>query len=78
MYRRIRTFLGFVQDCIDKPYWVATKEYYDYVDKTLERWPVEKEDLQAMAFYCWLKSKMIKKSYYYALVETVNGRMTDE
>jgi hypothetical protein len=78
MYKRIRTFLGFVQDCIDKPYWVATKEYYEYVDNTLERWPVEREDLQAMAFYCWLKSKMAKKSYYYILVETVNGRLTDE
>ncbi len=72
MYQRIKTFLGFVQDCIDKPYWVASQDYYDYVDNTLERWPVEKEDLQAMAFYCWLKSKMIKRSYYNVLVETVN------
>ncbi|MCB9195434.1 MAG: hypothetical protein H6600_07755 [Flavobacteriales bacterium] len=75
MYSRIKTFLGFVQDCIDKPFWVASKDYYDYVDNTLERWPLESEDLQAMAFYCWLKSKMLKKPYYFVLVETVNGRL---
>lgn len=75
IYSRIKTFLGFVQDCIDKPYWVASKEYFEYVDSTLERWPLESEDLQAMAFYCWLKSKMLKQSYYHVLVETVNGRM---
>ncbi|MCB9197273.1 MAG: hypothetical protein H6600_02355 [Flavobacteriales bacterium] len=75
IYNRIKTFLGFIQDCIDKPYWVASKEYFEYVDKTLERWPIESEDLQAMAFYCWLKSKMIKKPYYFVLVETVNGRL---
>ncbi|CAG5080607.1 hypothetical protein [Parvicella tangerina] len=75
IYSRIKTFLGFIQDCIDKPYWVATQEYFQHVDNTLERWPVESEDLQAMAFYCWLKSKMLKKPYYHVLVETVNGRM---
>lgn len=75
IYSRIKTFLGFIQDCIDKPYWVASKEYFDYVDNTLERWPLESEDLQAMAFYCWLKSKMLKKPYYHVLVETVNDRM---
>jgi hypothetical protein len=75
IYSRIKTFLGFIQDCIDKPYWVASKEYFEYVDNTLERWPLESEDLQAMAFYCWLKSKMLKKGYYYVLVETVNGRL---
>lgn len=75
LYSRIRTFLGFIQDCIDKPFWVASKDYYDYVDNTLERWPLESEDLQAMAFYCWLKSKMLKKPYYFVLVETVNGRL---
>jgi hypothetical protein len=72
IYSRVRTFLGFVQDCIDKPFWVATREYFDHVDQTLERWPSEKEDLQAMSFYCWLKSKMEQKSYYHVLVETVN------
>lgn len=75
IYSRIKTFLGFIQDCIDKPYWVASKEYFEHVDTTLERWPLESEDLQAMAFYCWLKSKMLKKPYYFVLVETVNDRL---
>jgi hypothetical protein len=75
MYIRITTFLGFVEQCINKPYWVASQEFMDHVYDTLDRWPLEKEDLQAMAFYCWLKSKMLKDSYYHVLVETVNGKM---
>ena len=75
LYNRIVTFLKFIELCIEKPYWIATKEFNEFVDSQLERWPLEREDLQAMAFYCWLKSKMMKKSYYHVLVETVNGRM---
>ncbi len=75
VYDRVNTFLGYVTDCINKPYEVASEAYISHVNETLERWPLEREDLQAMAFYCWLKSKMMKESYYHVLVETVNGRM---
>lgn len=75
IYSRIKTFLGFIKDCINNPHWVSSEDYYAYVDETLERWPLEKEDLQAMAFYCWLKAKMIRKPYYYVLVNTVNGNL---
>ena len=32
---------------------------------------MEQEDLQAMAFYAWIKAKVYKKDYYQVLLETV-------
>ncbi len=75
MYARTKTFLGFIKVCIDKPYWISTEEFTETVTATIERWPFEQEDLQAMAFFCWLKAKMLKKGYYQVLVETVHGRL---
>lgn len=75
IYTRIKTFLGFIKDCINKRHWVSSEDYFNYVDQTLERWPLEREDIQAMAFYCWLKAKMIRKPYYEVLVKTVNGEL---
>ena len=34
--------------------------------------PAEQEDLQAMLFYAWLKSKAAKKSFYEVLLEIVS------
>jgi len=76
IYERVKTFLSFVKDTIDKPYLIATEEYFQHVDETLQRWPIEIEDIQAIAFFCWIKARMMKMKYYHVLVETVNGRMT--
>jgi len=75
IYARIKTFLGFIKDCINRPEWVSTDDYFNYVNQTLERWPLEKEDIQAMAFYCWLKAKMLRKPYYFVLINTMNGTL---
>lgn len=71
-YQRIQTFIGFIEDCISRPQWVATQDYENHVNNTIKRLPLQREDILAMAFYCWLKSKMLKKPYYQVLVETVN------
>lgn len=72
LYVRVHTFLGYIMDCIEKPEFVSSEEYKNHVQDTLERWPLDSEDIQAMAFFCWLKAKMLKKKYYQVLVETVN------
>ena len=33
--------------------------------------PEEEEDLQAMAFYAWIKSKVLKSDFYEELLRTV-------
>tara|TARA_B110000285_G_scaffold204807_1_gene242047 strand:+ start:656 stop:2176 length:1521 start_codon:yes stop_codon:yes gene_type:complete len=75
IYDRVGTFLKFIRVCIDKPYWVSSKEFNEKVNETLERWPIEQEDLIASSFYCWLKAKMLKKPFYYVMVESLQGRM---
>jgi hypothetical protein len=72
IHQRSKVFIDLIEQFIDKPYLVTTSEFDEYLNHILDRWPKEQEDLQAMTFYCWLKSKMLKKDYYTVLVETVN------
>ncbi|MBL4705885.1 MAG: hypothetical protein JKY54_15270 [Flavobacteriales bacterium] len=72
MYARVKTFVGLIKYMINYPEQVTTPEFFQKVDGVLERLPTDREDLLAMAFYCWLKAKMQKESYYKVLVETVN------
>lgn len=73
-YKRIQTFIGFIEDCISRPEWVASEDYENHVNNTVNMLPLQREDILAMAFYCWLKSKMVKKPYYEVLVEVVNEK----
>lgn len=75
MYDRVKTFLSFIKVCIDKPYWIASTEFNDKVNATLERWPIDQEDILAASFYSWLKAKMLKKPFYHVMVETLHGRL---
>ncbi len=74
-YQRIQTFIGFIEDCINNPDWVSSDDYENHVNNTIKRLPLQREDILAMAFYCWLKSKMLKKPYYQVLVEVVNEKI---
>ena len=35
IYNRVGSFLDFIRVCIDKPYWVSSKEFNAHVDRTL-------------------------------------------
>lgn len=72
MYARVKNFVGMIKYMINYPEHVSTSEFFEKVDAQIERLPTEREDLLAMAFYCWLKSKMQREPYYKVLVETVN------
>ncbi len=72
MYSRVKTFLGLIKHMINYPEQISTPEFFEKVDAKIERLPTDREDLLAMAFYCWMKSKMQKEPYYKVLVETVN------
>ncbi len=73
LYQRARVFLGFIKQVIEKPDSIATEAFARHVDETIVRLPQDKEDIQAITFYCWLKSKMLRKSYYPVLIETVHS-----
>ena len=59
----------------DQPILVSKPEFMEKVDASLEFLPFEEEDLQAVSFYAWLKSKMLKKSYYEALLQLTHENM---
>ncbi len=71
LYQRARIFLRLIRHVIEKPEAVKTPEFAKYVDDVVERLPGDKEDIQAMTFYCWLKSKMLGLNYYEVLVKTI-------
>lgn len=73
LYQRARVFMGFIKQVIEKPESIATEAFAKHVDDTIVRLPNDKEDIQAITFYCWLKSKMLNKSYYPVLIETVHS-----
>jgi hypothetical protein len=77
-YQRAAVFLRFIKVVIERPEEVTTPEFEKIVDGVIERLPGDKEDIQAMTFYCWLKSKMLKQPYYPTLIETITtfGKIT--
>lgn len=71
MYQRAHIFMRFIRAVIEKPEVVASAEFSNYVDETITRLPGDQEDIQAMTFYCWLKSKMLRMDYYEVLIATI-------
>lgn len=68
IYRRGFVFLSLIRAFIENPY---SKELTGKVEKAFEWLPKEEEDIQAMAFYSWLKCKLMKEDYYGVLLEIV-------
>lgn len=74
-YRRVKIFLGHVKDFLNEPQSVSTPDFEKKVIDSKIFLADEHEDIRAIAFFCWLKSKMVKQSYYQVLVERVNARL---
>lgn len=74
-YQRVKIFLGFVKDFLNDPFSVITPEFEKKVGNSKIFLPDDYEDIRAIAFFCWLKAKMIRQPYYKVLVERVNARL---
>ena len=72
IYKRLTPFLNYISKEINHPGYFESMEFSEHVHQTLTIIPEEQEDLQAMAFYSWIKSKMNNTSYYEALIDTVS------
>lgn len=70
-YQRARIFLRFIKLVVEKPEEVKSEEFTERVDQMIDRLPGDREDIQAMTFFCWLKSKMMGKAYYPVLIQTI-------
>lgn len=72
-YQNALSFLKLIKSFFDRPDLVSKPEFLDKVDGSLKFLPFEEEDLQAVSFYAWLKSKMVKRKYYDVLIELAHS-----
>ncbi|MFM9985381.1 MAG: hypothetical protein ACKVOK_09135 [Flavobacteriales bacterium] len=70
-YARARIFLSFIKRLVNQPEIISSKAFAEEVINAQLAWPEEKEDLQAITFFAWLKAKMKKRNYYETLVEVM-------
>ena len=68
-YRRVSIFLGLIKRIIKEPQVVHTTAFLDRVEASFDWVEIEQEDLQAMSYYAWLKSKMSKRPFYNVLLD---------
>ncbi|MDQ4141678.1 MAG: hypothetical protein M3142_14305 [Bacteroidota bacterium] len=74
VYKNVGSFLRLTEEIILQPNTVRSKTFYNQVEETLDFLPAEQEDLHAMSYYAWLKSKMVSRDYYEVLLELANNR----
>jgi hypothetical protein len=71
-YQRARIFMGFIRELITSPESISRPAFAKKVEEANLALPGDREDIQAITFFCWLKSKMVRRAYYEVLLETVN------
>ncbi|MDB4534187.1 hypothetical protein N9242_04880, partial [Vicingaceae bacterium] len=77
IYSRANQFMQIIKKIISNPHIIKDKAFIDKVVSSMVIKPSEQEDLQAMTFYSWLKSKMQNKPFYDVLLDVVNTSSED-
>ncbi|MDB4835112.1 hypothetical protein OAH12_00845 [Cyclobacteriaceae bacterium] len=70
LYKRVEVFLKIIKKILSSPNYLISDELNNLISEKLTIVDSEKEDLQAMSFYVWLKALQLKKPYYHLLLET--------
>ncbi|MFK7922995.1 MAG: hypothetical protein AB8H47_13610, partial [Bacteroidia bacterium] len=73
-YGKGKIFLTVVQKMIEQPEIFTNPAIYDQIRQQFPIKTAEKEDLQEMSFYAWLKARILNQNYYEVLLELV-GRI---
>lgn len=68
-YDRARYFLKAIRRIIDAPDDVFTERFRDEIRQSSMMLTRSRDDIQGIAFFCWLRSKMFRRDYYEVLVE---------
>ncbi len=71
-YDRAAVFLQFIVRLIQHPEQVHTLEFREEIKTTSMMLTRSSDDIQGIAFFCWIRSKMFKRPYYEVLVERLN------
>ncbi len=76
VFTRAEYFVKFIRKVLTDIDFIASDEYDELITKNLITLDEEKEDLQAMSFYVWLKARKTKQPYYKVLLETTKREDT--
>ncbi len=68
-YKNVGNYLHLIKQLIDKPGALKQEEFNKLADQNLEFVPAAQEDIHFIAFYAWLKSKMLGLPYSNVLGE---------
>lgn len=68
-YARVKTYLKLLRQLATTPDKHGIEALADKVETSFEWNSIAQEDLQAMAFYAWLKAKLIRGEHYEVLLE---------
>jgi hypothetical protein len=77
-YQNVKPFIQLIKLLFKDPSLVSKPNFMEIVDNSLQFLPFEEEDLQAVSFYAWLKSKMTKKGYYETLLALTNDNKKED
>lgn len=72
-YQRADLFLTYILRLINEPSVASQPAFIAEVTSGGLRSPSQTEDIQAITFFCWLRSKMEKRPYYEVLMEWVDN-----
>jgi len=71
-YERAKPFMNFLRAYLNDPQRVTDADFIAKAEADLVVRDREEEDIQAMTFYAWLKSKMYRQNYYEVLLKMVS------
>jgi hypothetical protein len=72
-YNRVVVFLGLMKEVIKRPHQVQSESFLQRVESSFDWVEKEREDLQAMSYYAWLKSKMNRQDFYTVMLELIRN-----
>jgi hypothetical protein len=72
-YQAVLSYMGFVREIIDDPAVARTAGFADRVARIPAFLSEEREDLQVISFYAWLKARVLGRPYYEVLLRLAEG-----
>lgn len=76
-YVKALTFLRWVKEIIKHPERLSHPDFYQTVRQSFNFQAMEREDIQEVQFYAWLKSKMLNIPFHQVLIQLVRRRDED-
>lgn len=70
-YQRASIFIRFIKQLILHPERVTSEAFKEEVEHANMGLPGDQEDIQAITFFQWLRSKMLRRPYYEVLLEAI-------